>query len=649
MDSNKQTRAISRRATILGFFLCVAGYTSSPYTLLTHPDSLRVSFDTSLINRLEPYESARSAGFVGWAPQGMLIARREGDFAQLFLLRAPGGKPRPVSDFKDRIDRFNANPDPNRGLMLITRDFGGDEQYRPFLYRWDKRRETPWPAPPGRVSEIVWSRDGKSFAYAHTPPGASQWDIRVGSLPDRDRLVLRRPGAWTPQDFSADGKELLLLHEISASETELWKLSLIDTVLARVLPNDSPQSFGNAFFLNPKRGKPVLAFNSDRGGEFQRLYRWRWGDSLPEAISTEEKGDVEWVLPSPDRRRLIYSVNQNGISRIHKVGLSGLSKPELLSGIPEGMILPGVFRPGSSAASMVLINTATPGDVYEVGGKTLIWARGERALPEDSAELHEFQFPTFDSADGELRNIPAFMLSPPKRWPAPHPVLIQIHGGPELQARPGYDPFLRFCVRELGLTVIEPNVRGSTGYGKSYQKLDDGRKRPDTVRDLGALIDWIGKQPDLDSSRVAVMGRSYGGFMALSALVNYGHRLRAGISGVGISHFPSFLEGTAGYRRDLRRVEYGDERDSAMRAFLDSLSPLSRAGSIRTPLLLSHGRNDPRVPLEQSEKMFAALEKGPAETWLFVLEGEGHGLKLKSQETLYHAIAAQFLARHLGL
>jgi dipeptidyl aminopeptidase/acylaminoacyl peptidase len=293
--------------------------------------------------------------------------------------------------------------------------------------------------------------------------------------------------------------------------------------------------------------------------------------------------------------------------------------------------------------------SASPGDVWVVEGKNAkFWAAGTGVSDSGQAPPREIWFPALDSVNGAPRRIPAWIHMPPRR-PLPVPVLIQIHGGPELQARPAFDPFLRFCVRELGLAVIRPNVRGSTGYGRSYHQLDDGLGRSGAVDDLGALLEWVTMHPELDSSRVAVQGRSYGGFLALAAMTRYGNRLKAGISGVGITHLPAFLEGTAGYRRDLRRAEYGDERIPALRAFLDSLSPLTRADRIRTPLLLTHGRNDPRVPLQQAEALFAALAKSPAETWLFVLEGEGHGLRRKSRELPYHAVAAQFLARHLNL
>jgi dipeptidyl aminopeptidase/acylaminoacyl peptidase len=244
--------------------------------------------------------------------------------------------------------------------------------------------------------------------------------------------------------------------------------------------------------------------------------------------------------------------------------------------------------------------------------------------------------------------VPAFVYLPDSAaFPGPRPVLIQIHGGPEMQARPGFDPFVQFLVGKLGYAVILPNVRGSSGYGKSWLKADDGYNRMGAVRDIGALLDWIATQPRLDPARVAVSGRSYGGFMSLASLVEYGPRLKAGISAVGISHFPSFLKHTSGYRRDLRRAEYGDERDPRMAAFLDSISPLTRADRIRTPLLLVHGRNDPRVPYGESERIFAAVRKRGIPAWFLTFEDEGHGVREQDDQKVLWRAETEFLARHL--
>ena len=245
------------------------------------------------------------------------------------------------------------------------------------------------------------------------------------------------------------------------------------------------------------------------------------------------------------------------------------------------------------------------------------------------------------------RSRPPSIARSARKFPGPRPVLIDIHGGPEGQFRPGFIGRLNYLVNELGLVLIFPNVRGSSGYGKTYLKLDNGKLRADAVKDIGALLDWIATQQDLDKSRVGVTGGSYGGFMSLAVQANYNDRIKAGIDIVGISNFVSFLQNTQGYRRDLRRAEYGDERDPEMRSFLERISPLSSADKIRTPILIVQGQNDPRVPLSESQQMVAALRKNKVPVWYVVGTNEGHGFAKKANQDYLQAVEVEFLRRYL--
>jgi dipeptidyl aminopeptidase/acylaminoacyl peptidase len=255
-------------------------------------------------------------------------------------------------------------------------------------------------------------------------------------------------------------------------------------------------------------------------------------------------------------------------------------------------------------------------------------------------------FPTFDKVNGVPRTIPAFLYKP-RAANGKLPVIINIHGGPEGQSRPGFSSTFQYWVRELGCAVLDPNVRGSTGYGKSYLALDNGRNREHSVRDIGALLDWIGSQPDLDSKRVAVIGGSYGGYMSLASLTTYAERFRCGVDVVGISNFVTFLEKTESYRRDLRRVEYGDERDPAMRAYLEQISPLSKAGNIRSPLFVVQGENDPRVPAGEARQIVAAVEKNKIPVWSLFAKDEGHGFQKKNNRDYYMRAVVLFFEQFL--
>ncbi|HYP81189.1 MAG TPA: alpha/beta fold hydrolase, partial [Steroidobacteraceae bacterium] len=273
------------------------------------------------------------------------------------------------------------------------------------------------------------------------------------------------------------------------------------------------------------------------------------------------------------------------------------------------------------------------------------WTRSEIG-PVDARQLvnaQRVEFTTWDTTASGQRMLSAFVYRPSS--PGPHPVLVNIHGGPESQYRPTWDPFIQYLVNELGYAVVAPNVRGSSGYGRSFLRLDDGRLREDAVRDIGSLLVWIGLQPDMDRNRVVVMGGSYGGYMALASLVHYSDRLAGGIDTVGISSFTSFLANTSAYRRDLRRAEYGDERDPEMRRFLQDISPLNNAAAIRKPLLIVQGLNDPRVPASESEQMMRGVRARGGEVWYLAAKDEGHGFRKKNNRDAYFATVAQFLRR----
>ncbi len=619
------------------------------FSLRTHPSDLKLALDSSWNERLRPYIEARAMGFIAWTSKGMLVLKWQGKSWQLFEVSGPRKKLRPVSNFTERVDRFFANPVPSQKWILLNRDKNGDEEYHLSLYQWDQQKETPWPMPPGRSTNLIWNNSGTEFAYTHSLPGKKDGGIRLGTLPDKDKPILLRAGSWSPLDFSPDGKSILVLRELSSTESQLWKLNLSDTVPAQLLSNEPSQWFESAFFLDSNSTSPTLAFLSNRGGEFQRIYQFCPGVSAPQPLSPLVVGDVEWMTPDRIRKTILYSVNLGGSSQLYKLDLQS-NQIQTLASLPKGISHPCGFHPKTHVFALGASTMENPGEVFtlDTKGKIQSWDLNSTRFPKKPMVVREIQFPTFDSLQNSPRLLSAWLTSPSSRK-GPFPVLISIHGGPELQARPDYNAFLRFCVQELGFAVLQPNVRGSTGFGKSFQSLDDGFHRVDAVRDLGALLDWITLQPELDSSRIAVQGRSYGGFMTLAAMSRYNSRIKAGLSGVGISHFPTFLEGTADYRRDLRRSEYGDERIPTMRKFLDSISPLSHTAQFRAPLFLTHGRNDPRVPYLQSESIFNALEKYGNENWFLTLEGEGHGLKQIDEELRNSSIAIQFLLKHLKI
>jgi dipeptidyl aminopeptidase/acylaminoacyl peptidase len=654
-------------------------------------------FDTAWLDPLPAYVEVRSAGFAGWADTGMVIGTRMGRYPQLYRVAAPGADRRQLTFFPRRIASFDWNPVPARRNFLYAFDAGGDERFQLRLFDLARGESRALGMPPGRAEGAIWNDSGTVFAYAHVPAGTDRWDVRMGRPDGSDSLLLSLPGSWSPVDWRPDGRRLLLQNYVSASEAYLYALDVPGGALTLLTPGP-PAFVDDAAWVradgNPRDTSWAVVFASDRDGEAHRLYRLSPGaarpdpeapggpgrarlraEAAPAAISAPGPWDVEWVSVAPDRRTLAWSVNEDGYSRIHVLA-PGAKGDKVLAGGPRGLFQEARFRPGPHPREFAVTasNGAMAGDVWAcdwIRDRWTRWTFSETGgLPDGAFRLPRLvRYPNPDirglvrirpanpaspyvavrQAEFAVGEVPAFVYRPDSaRFPGRRPVLIQIHGGPEMQARPGFDPYVQFLVGNLGYAVILPNVRGSSGYGKSWLKADDGYGRMRAVRDIGALLDWIAAQPDLDGARVAVAGRSYGGFMSLASLAEYGPRLKAGISAVGISHFPTFLRKTSGYRRDLRRAEYGDERDARMGAFLDSISPLTRADRIRTPLLLIHGRNDPRVPYGESERIFAALKARRVPAWFLTFEDEGHGTRDPDDQQEQWRVETEFLARHLG-
>jgi dipeptidyl aminopeptidase/acylaminoacyl peptidase len=314
-----------------------------------------------------------------------------------------------------------------------------------------------------------------------------------------------------------------------------------------------------------------------------------------------------------------------------------------------------VFSPDGSKLALTINTARSPSDTYvlHLGGDALDYGRLERWTYSevgglDTTAFREpelIEFPTFDTVDGQPRKIPAWLYRP--AGDGPFPVVISIHGGPEGQARPAFSSTYQLWLEKLGAAVLVPNVRGSAGYGKTYVALDNGFRREDSVKDIGALLDWIGTQPDLDEDRVAVFGGSYGGYMVLASAVHFSDRLKAAVDIVGISSFVTFLENTQDYRRDLRRAEYGDERDPEMRAHLEKISPVNNVEHIRIPLFVVQGENDPRVPVTESIQMVEALREQGQPVWYMNALNEGHGYRKKENRDIYQQATVLFLRTHL--
>ena len=594
----------------------------------------------ALREELARYQNVRSARLLGWIGDGILIATRFGDTTQLHRVDTPLGMRRQLTFFAEPVAGAAVNPAAARDGFVYRKDVGGSEFYQLFWYANASGASTLLTDGTSRYTGASWSPSGRWLGYSTTERNGTDWDLHARTL-DGQRLVVQQADGvgWGIEDWSDDETRVLVSRYISINESRLFEIDVATGERRRLL-GDAAMAIGGARY-GPNDD---IYFTSDLDAEFMRLKRLDQATGAQQALTADTPWNVEAFTVSQDRKRLAYVVNVEGTSRLAVLDLA-TSAPLPLPGLPRGLVAGLRFHSDGQRLGFTLNSASTPADAFSIdlAAQTLTrWTRSELG-DLDSKSLAEPALIRYPSFDG--RTIPAFVYRP--AGPGPHPVIVNIHGGPESQARPGFSATAQYYVDALGTAVIYPNVRGSDGYGKTYLKLDNGRRREDSVRDIGALLDWIAATADLDASRVAVVGGSYGGYMVLASLIHYGDRLRAGVERVGISNFVSFLTNTQGYRRDLRRAEYGDERDPEMRAFLESISPLTRASEIATPLLITQGLNDPRVPASESEQIVAALKAEGVPVWYVLAKDEGHGFRKKRNRDYAAAVTSAFLKRHL--
>ena len=602
--------------------------------------------DTAMEARLTRYQQSRQATFLDWQPDGsMLVATRFGEVEQVHRVAAPLGMREQLTFSPEPVSVARAPTASGNGFVFL-KDQAGDENAGIYYHADD-----------GSVRQLttgnfvhgnpVWAHDGKHVAFFGNERDGVSYDVYVADVTNAaaPRLVVGgQQDTWYPLDWSADDRKLLLWKYISIGESYLY---IADVTTGAVTPVDeSGRKIGIRIARFAPDGRGIYLV-SDEDGEFAQL---RYLDPVTHdarKVSVDVPWDVEAFDVSVDGRYIAYVVNEDGHSRL--TVLDTLQKLELTPpGLPDGQISNLRFDRTGKRLAMSADSAQAPRDVYVYDlAKSALerWTKSEVG-PLDvntltSAEL--IRYPTWDRVNGRQRMISAYVYRP--RTAGPCPVLIDIHGGPEAQYRPHWDPFIQFLVNELGYAVIAPNVRGSAGYGKTFVKLDDGVLREDAVRDIGSLLFWIGLQPAFDRNRVVVMGGSYGGYMALASLAAYSDRLRGGIDVSGISNFVSFLGNTALYRRDLRREEYGDERDAKMRVFLNRISPLNNSAQIRRPLLVVQGLNDPRVPATESQQMVYRIRSKGGEVWYVEAKDEGHGFRRKANQDVYLQTAAMFLSK----
>lgn len=666
-----------------------------------------VQADPRVAASLPAYLQARGANLLDWLADGsILVSTRFGDHEQLHRVRVPAGAREQLTFESSAVISGATHPFDTNSMVFVQSVPGADA--RIVLARLDTHAQQTLVTDAAPDTAVVWAHDGKRIAYTSRRRNGSDTDVytldtsTIGALP---RLVagtfavvrISTEGAqltgatpltsqWRVCDWSLDDRQLLLIREVSASESYLYVLNVASGELSAL---DAPDEVERAASdsrarRNKKRAaaEPLtwqiraarfapdghgVVYLSDKGEEFMRLRYLDLDSKQSSTLTPQINHDVSLFQISADSRYLAYTYEQDGLSRLTVVDQQ--RKLELSPNNNAGLISAMKFDRSAKRLAMTAESSQSPRDVYVYdaeSGTTTRWTQSEIG-PLDAASLIApslLRFPTWDRDGAEPRQLPAFVYRPGTLPPAiapvaagaaigafgaaPHPVLVLLHDEPNGQYRPGFDLFIQYVVGQLGYVVIAPNLRGSAGYGRGFAALDNGARREDTLRDFASLLVWIGLQRDLDRDRVLVMGQGYGGYLALSALTQYGDRLRGGVDVAGISDFVTYLEKTAPQLRDARRAEYGDERDADTRGFLQRISPLNSAAALRRPVLIVHGLLDLAVPASESEQLLIRLRSAKRDAGYVAIRNAEDPLESKSDRDLTYSAIASFLARFAG-
>lgn len=590
---------------------------------------------TALAGAAERYTDFRSTLIVGWHSdkRAMLVEKS----MSISMIESPNADSTSFAFLPP--GSYEAYHHPRAKSFVLSRDADGDEFYQLYSVSVSPREVTLLTDGKSRNVEPVWSNAGDRIVYGSNRRNSKDIDLYIADVldPQSTRLLAQLDGRYLQAfDWSPDDGKILFSEWVSNSENNLWLLDVKTGEKTRLTGKQGDASATYNFAQFSKDGKG-LYLTTDKDAEWHRLAYMDLATGRFTLFSDHIRWNIDEFRLSPDGKILAFVANEDGIGRLHLLDTrTGKEMPAPL--LPIGIASKLRWHSNGRDLGFQFVSARSPTDVYSLDamtGKIERWTTSSTGGVETDG-LRDAELIHWKSFDG--KTISGFLHRPPARWKGKRPVIIAIHGGPEEQSRPelvGEDVYL---LNELGVAKIYPNVRGSSGYGKTFLHSDDGSQREAPIKDVGALIDWIKTQPDLDAERIMVTGESYGGYVALSVSSAYSDRIRGAISDVGPSNLVTFLENTEEWRRDIRRAEYGDERDPQMREFLNRIAPLTNAGRIRKPLMIVQGANDPRVRMSEAEQLVSKVRKNGVPVWYLLAKDEGHGfVKARNQEYQFYS------------
>ena len=539
--------------------------------------------------------------------------------------------------------------EPLKGEYLVySKDIGGNEFGQ--LFKLDLKTLQSTLLTDGGKSQnggITWRKDGKGFYYASTKRNGGDRDIYYmdPNNPKSEKLILQvKGGGWGIQDISPDNKKLVLGEYISINESYIWLLDIETGKLTEVTDRNSKGiSQSEATFSNLSN---EIWLVTDKDNEFQRLAAMNLNTKKTTYYTSDIPWNVESFNLSEDKKSIVFITNEGGLNKMYLMN-TGTKAYKEIKNLPIGLISGARFTKDNQTIFFNQSTAQSASDVYQLNIKTAKierWTESElgEMQPSDMSVPKFIEWKSFDDL-----KISGFYYPASPKFKGKRPVIIMIHGGPEGQSMASFLDSNNFYTSEMGVSLVYPNVRGSSGFGKTYLEKDNGFLREDSVKDIGALLDWIAKQPEVDKDKIMIMGRSYGGYMTLATAFHYADRIKCSVDIVGISNFNTFLKNTEEYRRDLRRAEYGDERDSKMAAFFDKTAPLNNTDKIKKPMFIIQGTNDPRVPVTEAMQMRDKLKAQGNTVWYLEAKDEGHAFKKKANIDYVRLAIIRFMQEYL--
>ena len=589
------------------------------------------------------YSNIRSASFRSWTQDGkeMLIATRFGETTQLHKINQPLGQRKQITFYDEPVGGGYFSKDKTKNGFLFSKDTGGNEYWQVYYYDFNQGKETLLTDGKTRNSIGGWSNNGKLFAFSSNKENGVDMNIFISDLKGNEKQLFSEKGSWSAIDWSVDDKRILVRRYISINESYMHFVNIEDGKMNQFNQSKDKISYGSGKFSKDGNG---LYYTSDESTEFRHLRYYDFKSKKHSIITKNIKWDVRGFTISENGKYIAFVTNEDAISKLYVLKTKDYKSVKIPS-LPIGQISGLKFNPDNNRLALTLNTPKSPGDIYVVNIKKRMltqWTESEiGGLNNDQFVVPELVH--VNSFDG--LKVSGFLYRPKTK--GPHPVIISIHGGPEGQYRPGFSSRFQYWINELNCAVLATNVRGSAGFGKSFVKMDNGYNREKSVKDIGAFLDMIDKDNNLDNQRIGVYGGSDGGYMVLASMTHYNDRLSAAVDVVGISNFVTFLRNTKAYRRDLRRAEYGDERVSEMHDFLQKISPNNNVEKITKPIFIVQGYNDPRVPVTESEQMRDKIKENGGDVWYMVAMDEGHGFRKKFNRDYFTNAMSLFWETHL--